>query len=119
MIDTPKNLPTPLSSFIGREREIADVKHLISISRLVTLTGPGGCGKTRLAIQVASKVADAYADGAWWVELAALADETLVPQAVAQTLSVHEVPNKPLRVTLTEHLRAKQLLLVLDNCEHL
>ncbi len=113
------NLPIQLSSFIGREREIAEVKRLLSESRLVTLTGAGGCGKTRLAIQVASDVIDSFEDGVWWVELAALADETLVPQAVAQTLGVREVPIQALSETLANHLHAKQLLLVIDNWEHL
>jgi predicted ATPase/DNA-binding CsgD family transcriptional regulator len=113
------NLPIQLSSFIGREREIAEVKRLLSESRLVTLTGAGGCGKTRLAIQVASHVIESFADGVWWVELAALADETLVPQAVAQTLGVREVPIQALSETLANHLRAKELLLVIDNWEHL
>ena len=113
------NLPIQLTSFIGRERELAQVKRLLSASRLVTLSGPGGCGKTRLAIKVAGDAHDSFADGVWWVELAALADETLVPQAIARTLEVREAPNEPLLETLANFLRAKALLLVIDNCEHL
>lgn len=87
----PNNLPLQLTSFIGRASECVEVKSALSAARLLTLTGPGGCGKTRLAIQVASQVAAAYADGVCWVELAALADESLVPQAVANALGVREV----------------------------
>lgn len=113
------NLPIPLSSFIGRVREIAEVKRLLGTSRLVTLTGAGGCGKTRLAIQVANDLTDSFNDGVWWVELAALADETLVAQAVAQTLGVREVPVQAMSETLVNFLLTKELLLVIDNWEHL
>ncbi len=113
------NLPMQLSSFIGRKRESAEIKRLLATTRVLTLTGAGGCGKTRLALRVASDVIDSFNDGVWWVELAALADETLVPQAIAQTLGVREVPNQTLSETLANHLRAKELLLVIDNCEHL
>src|SRR5574337_827200 len=113
------NLPVPLSNFIGREREIVEVKHLLLTARLVTLTGVGGNGKTRLAIQVASDVIDSFDEGVWWVELAALADERLIPQALAKALGVQEVPNQALSETLINYLRAKELLLVIDNCEHL
>jgi predicted ATPase/DNA-binding CsgD family transcriptional regulator len=121
------NLPTQLSSFIGREREIEQVKHLLSGSRLVTLTGAGGCGKTRLALQVAIDLVDVpsrgssqrFKDGAWWVELASLTEASRVPQEVANTLTVREVPSQPLSETLANHLRVRRLLLILDNCEHL
>ncbi len=194
----PTNLPIPLTSFIGRQREMAEVKRLLvgwsdsrvvapsdqptkrpsfdyasscarakrragrspaaqdmdkpdqPTTRLLTLTGAGGCGKTRLAVQVATDLRDAFKDGVWWIELAALTvrhtldvgprrrrslpasggqagrgpatdrmDDALVPQAVAKALGLREVPGAPLDEMLSEHLRLKQALLVLDNCEHL
>lgn len=91
----------------------------MSIARLVTLTGPGGSGKTRLALRVATDVIDQFPDGVWWIELAALADETLVPQAIANAFGVREVPRQTLAETLIAHLRPKELLLVIDDWEHL
>jgi predicted ATPase/DNA-binding XRE family transcriptional regulator len=117
---TPRhNLPTNPSSFIGREHELAAVEQMLKRSRLVTLTGSGGIGKTRLALQAAGELLDAYPDGVWWVELAALRDPALVVQAVAKVREVREIPNQPLVETLADALCAQQLLLVLDNCEHL
>jgi predicted ATPase len=113
------NLPYQLASFIGREQEIAQLKELVTANRLVTLTGAGGAGKTRLAIEVASRLSDAFPDGVWLVELAALSDPRLVPQAVAQALEVKEQPARPLIETLSDYLASKKLLLVLDNAEHL
>jgi predicted ATPase/DNA-binding SARP family transcriptional activator len=113
------NLPAFLTSFIGREREIAEIKRLLLQVRLLTLTGAGGCGKTRLALQVAGELEREYPDGVWVVELAALSDPSLVPQAVASGLGLGEAPGQPLTATIAESLRCKQLLLVLDNCEHL
>jgi predicted ATPase/DNA-binding SARP family transcriptional activator len=113
------NLPIALTSFVGREREIAEVQRILATTRLLTLAGPGGCGKTRLAIETAAAMLPAYRDGVWLVELAALADPALVPQSVAAALGVREAPGQPLTETLTAALRSKQLLLVLDNCEHL
>ena len=119
-ISTPRhNLPYQLTSFIGREQEIAQLKELVTANRLVTLTGAGGAGKTRLAIEVASRLIDAFPDGVWLVELAALSDPRLVPQAVAQALGVKEQPTRPIIETLSDHLASKKLLLVLDNVEHL
>ena len=115
----PHNLPAQLTSFIGREREIAEVKQRLRTSRLLTLTGSGGTGKSRLAVQVASEELDAFADGVWFVELAPLSDPALVPSAVASALGVREEPGQTLLTTLSDHLRAKRLLLILDNCEHL
>jgi DNA-binding SARP family transcriptional activator len=113
------NLPIPLTTFIGRRGEIAGVKKLLSSGRLLTLTGAGGSGKTRLAIQVASDLLDVYIDGVWWVELAPLADGNLLPRAVAKALGAPEVPRQKTADTLVNFLRPKNLLLVLDNCEHL
>jgi predicted ATPase/DNA-binding SARP family transcriptional activator len=115
---SPGHLPQPLSAFVGRERELLDVGACLTSARLVTLTGPGGIGKTRLAIRVAEECAWEFAAGAWFVDLAALADAALVPQAVARALRVPEAPDSPLAETLQEALSARQFLLVLDNCEH-
>ncbi len=112
------NLPIPLTSFIGRERAMAELKRLLARSRWITLTGAGGSGKTRLAIQVATDLVDAFKDGVWWVELASLADETLVPNVIAKALGVRESPSEPLSETIASHLRSRAVLLVLDNCEH-
>jgi predicted ATPase/class 3 adenylate cyclase len=115
----PHNLPVQLTSFIGREKELADLAHALTTTRLLTVTGTGGCGKTRLALQVAADQVDRFPEGVWVVELATLADPTLVPQAVAAALGVREEPGQPLLATLLAALRARSLLLVLDNCEHL
>jgi predicted ATPase/DNA-binding CsgD family transcriptional regulator len=113
------NLPALRSSFVGRKREIQVVRQALGITRLLTLTGAGGSGKTRLALEVARGLIEAYPDGAWLVELAPLSEEVLVPKAVAEVLGVPERPAEPLADTLVEFLRDRQLLLVLDNCEHL
>jgi predicted ATPase/DNA-binding SARP family transcriptional activator len=113
------NLPTQLTSFIGRAPEIADVSGLLASTRLLTLTGAGGSGKTRLALEVAGGLLESYPDGVWLVELAALSDATLVPQAVASALGVRDQPGRSFLETLSSYLQARQLLLVLDNCEHL
>jgi predicted ATPase len=116
---SPNNLPIQLTSFVGREREIAEVKDLLTDQRLLTLTGPGGCGKTRLALQVAGDLVERFEDGVWLVELASLSDPALVPQAIASTLEVREAPGRSLTEVVIEHLKSKKTLLVLDNCEHL
>ena len=113
------NLSYQLTSFVGREQEIAQLEDLVTANRLVTLTGTGGAGKTRLAIEVASRLIDAFADGVWLVELAALSDPRLVPQAVAQALALPEQPARPVLETLGNYLASKKLMLVLDNVEHL
>jgi predicted ATPase/DNA-binding SARP family transcriptional activator/DNA-binding CsgD family transcriptional regulator len=113
------NLPAARTSFVGREREIVEMKRELAMTRLLTLTGVGGSGKTRLALEVARDLVGAYADGVWLVELAPLSEERLVPQAVARTMRVREQPGRPLIDTLTEALHKKATLLVLDNCEHL
>ena len=120
IFDPPRhNLPAARTSFVGRDREIVEVKHALSMTRLLTLTGAGGSGKTRLALEVARDLVGAYPDGVWLVELAGLSEGNLVPQAVAAVLGVKERPGQPLPVTLGEYLRAEQTLLVVDNCEHL
>lgn len=115
----PNNLPAQLTTFIGRERELLEVKRLVQSSRLVTLTGPGGTGKTRLSLQVAAELLERFADGVWLVELATLSDPTLVAVTVAATLGARETPDRPIEDALLDYLRSKQLLLLLDNCEHL
>jgi predicted ATPase len=117
---TPRtNLPAALSSFIGREDDAAEVSRLLSTVRLLTLTGAGGVGKTRLALHVAAQLTTVYPEGVWLVDLAPLAEPMLVPQAVASVLGVREQPGIALAETLAAALRETQLLLVLDNCEHL
>jgi len=115
----PNNLPQPLSSFIGRLKEIDELRQLLGETRLLTLTGSGGCGKTRLALQVARDGTPAFPDGVWLVELAALSDPLLVPQTLAKTLGLQAEPGTSLTQTVVAHLGAKHTLLVLDNAEHL
>jgi predicted ATPase len=111
-ITSQHNLPALRSSFVGREREMAT-------TRLLTLTGAGGSGKTRLALEVARDLMEAYPDGVWFVELAPLSEKELVPKAVAEALQVPERPQEPIADILVEVLGDRQLLLVVDNCEHL
>ncbi len=115
------SLPLQLTSFIGRERELSEVKALLAAARLVTLTGPGGSGKTRLAGRTAADLlaAAAYPDGMVWIDLSPVGDPELVPQVVGTALSIHEQPGFPLAETIVDTLRLRQMLLVLDNCEHL
>lgn len=115
----PHNLPGQLTSFVGREAQLAQVKERLEGTRLLTLTGPGGGGKTRLALQAAADLLEKYADGVWLVELAALTDPDLVAQTVASALAVREQPGRTLTETLTDYLKPRTLLLILDNCEHL
>jgi predicted ATPase/class 3 adenylate cyclase len=115
----PNNLSQQLTSFIGRERELSEVKSLLGNTRLLTLLGAGGIGKTRLSLQVAADVMEDYPDGVWFVELAPLADGRLVPQAVAAVLGVKEESGHPVVDALQKHVKDRQLLLILDNCEHL
>ena len=121
-LDNPElkhNLPPQVTSFVGREKEMAEIRAQLGKTRLLTVSGSGGSGKTRLCLQVAADSLEQFPDGIWFVELAALADPSLVAQAVATVLSIMEEPGKPITRTLTEYLKHKQLLLLLDNCEHL
>jgi non-specific serine/threonine protein kinase len=113
------NLPLSITSFVGREREVAEIKRLLSETRLLTLTGTGGCGKTRLALEVGAKLVPSYPDGVWLVELAPLGDPTFVPQTVAHALGVQEIPGIPILRPLLDFLLPRRLLLLVDNCEHL
>src|SRR5438105_1560639 len=115
----PNNLPLQLTSFIGREQEMNEIKRLLSQNRLVTLLAMGGIGKTRLALEVAARVLVQYPGGVWFVDLAPLSDPGLVPQAVTSALSIREEPNRSPMDTLIQHSKTRQLLLLLDNCEHL
>jgi non-specific serine/threonine protein kinase len=113
------NLPVPLTSFVGRRREVSDAKRLLSASRLVTLTGPGGVGKTRLALKLATDLRRAFGDGVWLVELDQLRDPALVPHTVAESLGLREQSSRPPIAALEDYLAQRRALLVLDNCEHL
>ncbi|MBP2319623.1 non-specific serine/threonine protein kinase [Kibdelosporangium banguiense] len=113
------NLPAEVTSFVGRRREVSEAKRLLSAGRLLTLTGVGGVGKTRLALRVAAGVRRAFADGARLVELAALQDRTLLEQTVADAVGIRDRSARSPREVVVDYLRDKQLLLVLDNCEHL
>lgn len=132
------NLPIPVSSFIGRKKELTDLKQSLMTTRLLTLSGAGGSGKTRLAIQVATDLIDSFHDGVWWIDLAPSTDAAQLPRSIAQVLGVRDdaptflpriqnqfpaaavdMTPQPLTETLAHFLREKQLLLVLDNCEHL
>ncbi len=113
------NLPESLTSFIGRERELVEIKRLLPNTRLLTVVGVGGIGKTRLALQAAAEVMDAYRDGVWLVELGSISDPSLVPTSVAHVLGLQEKSGTPVTQTLCRFLEARQLLLILDNCEHL
>src|SRR5918994_4963126 len=116
---TRNNLPAARSSFVGREREMAEVERGLASTRLLTLTGAGGSGKTRLALEAACDLVGAYTDGVWLVELAPLSEGALVPKEVAEALRISERPAQPLTGTLMEVLRDRQMLLIMDNCEHL
>jgi predicted ATPase len=114
----PHNLPVPLTSFIGRERELAEVRRRLGSTRLLTLVGDGGTGKTRLAAELGGQVLKDYEHGVWWIDLSSLADSSMVVQAAATGLHLREQPGRALLTTLQDHLQRKQMLLVIDNCEH-
>jgi predicted ATPase len=118
------NLPAQVSSFVGREREIGAIKQLLQTTHLLALTGAGGVGKTRLALEVAGQldpgpVDPMYTDGIWLVELAPLTDGALLPRAVASSLGVREISGEPVLETVISWLHPRNLLIILDNCEHL
>ena len=117
--EVPNNLPLELTSFIGREAEVREVAGLLSDARLLTLTGVGGVGKTRIALHVAAAAINQYRDGVWLVELGALSDPELIPKQVAVAMGVQEQADRPIAVTLLEVASHQEVLLVLDNCEHL
>ena len=116
---TKHNLPAQLTTFIGREKEMQTVKDLISGHRLVTLTGAGGCGKTRMSIEVAAQLVPAFEDGVWFVNLAAITNEDRVIVEIAEALSITGVADKPLIETFIETIKDQKLMILLDNCEHL
>jgi len=116
---TPTNLPAPLTGFVGRAWERHEVADILAATRLLTLTGPGGCGKTRLALEVAGALVETYPDGVWHVELAMIRDAALLAGVVAGALGVVEQANRLQRDTLRDFLRPRAALLLLDNCEHL
>ena len=113
------NLPVAVTSFVGREQELADIPPRLQSARLLTLTGVGGSGKTRLAIELSRRLVEQYRDGVWLVELAQVTDPALVPQRVGSVMSVHESADRLMSRALADALRHSHLLLVLDNCEHL
>lgn len=113
------NLPAQLSSFIGRQRELAELDALLATTRLLTLTGAGGVGKTRLALEAAGRAMPRFPDGVWLVDLAPLTEPALLLQTVAATLSISNQGDRPLLERVTGTLAARACLLLLDNCEHL
>jgi predicted ATPase/class 3 adenylate cyclase len=117
--DRRTNLPAPLTSFVGREAELAQVRAMVRAGRLVTVVGTGGTGKTRLLLEAGATLADGWTDGAWLVELAPISDPELLPQAVARAIGAREEPGRPTMEAIEDFLRPKRLLLLLDNCEHL
>jgi predicted ATPase len=116
---SPEGLPVELTSFIGREHELEQVRELLGATRLLTLTGAGGCGKTRLALETAAGLRGRFPDGIWWVELAPVSDPALVGHTVAETLGVRPLPGRDALDAAIMHISARRALLVLDNCEHL
>jgi predicted ATPase len=116
---TPNNLPQQVTSFIGRERELSEAKALLETTRLLTLLGMGGLGKTRLSLQIGADVLEKYPDGVWFVDLAPIKDVSLVPNVAAQVLGVREESGQPMLLTLCAYVREHKLLLIIDNCEHL
>ena len=116
---TPNNLPQQLTSFIGREREREEIEEMLGGTRLLTLLGMGGLGKTRLSLQVGASVLDACPDGVWFVDLQTIRDDALVASEAARVLGVRQEPGRPLMQTLTAHLKTRRLMLIFDNCEQI
>ena len=114
----PNNLPQQVTSFLGRERELADAKAMLAKTRLLTLLGMGGLGKTRLSLQIAEEVMVDYPDGVWFLDLAPIQDPVLIAAEAARVLDVHEEPGRPLIQSLCNHLKTRKTLLIFDNCEH-
>lgn len=119
LAEVPNNLPVQATSFVGRDREMIGVERLLRTSRLVTLTGAGGSGKTRLAVELARQLLEEFLDGVWFIDLAPLSDGALMPEVVASTLRVPERPGHTTEQLITAHLKHYQTLMILDNCEHL
>jgi len=117
-VESRHNFPRQRTSFVGRARELEEITRLLASQQLLTLTGAGGCGKTRLALQAAAAVVGDYPDGAWLVELAAVTEQGGVVEAVSNAVGVRAAPERPLIDALVDNLREKTMLLVLDNCEH-
>ena len=116
--EIPNNLPHQTTSFVGRDRELDEVKGLLGAARLLTLVGMGGLGKTRLSLQIAAEQIHDFPDGVWFLDLAPISDPALIVSQVAQVLGVREEPDRPLLQTVCAHLRNRRALLILDNCEH-
>lgn len=114
----PNNLPVQLTSFVGREEQIGEIARLLQRGPLITVAGPGGVGKTRCALRAGADALDAFGDGVWLVDLAPLADASLVTSTIVTALHVRAAPNRPLLETLVDHLASRRLLLICDNCEH-
>jgi len=115
----PNNLPVQLTSFVGREKEINEIKNLLAHTHLLTLIGTGGVGKTRLSLEIAANLIDEFPNGVWIVELAPLTDKSLILPTLFQALGLKEEPKKTIEETLKEYLRDKKILIIFDNCEHL
>ena len=114
-----QHLPVQLTSFVGAQAELTQVRELLAENRLVTLTGAGGVGKTRLAIQIAGQLSDEFGDGVWYVDLAPITDPELVPITVARAFGLPDQPGRSTMDTLLRFIADRQMLVVLDNCEHL
>ena len=117
--EPPNNLPVALTSFIGREKEISEIKQLLTITRLLTLTGPGGIGKTRLSLEVAREIMSGFKDGVWLIELSQISDPNLFYYTIAKELGIQEEKTRPISTTISDWLRNKEILIILDNSEHL
>jgi transcriptional regulator with XRE-family HTH domain len=114
----PHNLPSELSSFIGRDLELAEIVRRVPDARLLTITGSGAIGKTRLSLRVASAMLGSFSDGAWLVELATVPEPTQEPRAVSAVLRVREQPDRTIAASVADAIGGRSLLVVLDNCEH-